>query len=173
MPRIDLKASLITEQGHICAYCEQRVIDSDSHIEHLVPQSKCKDASGQYPSSKVFDYNNLVCSCVGINKKGEPKRCGHKKREWYDFDLFISPLDPNCEKRFTYYANGEIAPANSKDKAAKETIERLGLNIPYMKAKRSEAIAACIKEPPAPSDFALDKNGQYMPFYTTIRELFS
>lgn len=30
-----VKESLMKEQGYICCYCERRLIDSDSHIEHF------------------------------------------------------------------------------------------------------------------------------------------
>jgi hypothetical protein len=32
--------SLLSEQGYICCYCCMRVEQSNSHIEHLAPQSK-------------------------------------------------------------------------------------------------------------------------------------
>lgn len=34
-----VKKSLMAEQGYICCYCERRLQDGDSHIEHLRPQS--------------------------------------------------------------------------------------------------------------------------------------
>lgn len=46
-----LKQSLMAEQGYICCYCERRLTDDDSHIEHLRPQSEFDEHS--------LDYANL------------------------------------------------------------------------------------------------------------------
>ena len=35
----NLRAALIAEQGRICCYCETRIADDTSHIEHIKPIS--------------------------------------------------------------------------------------------------------------------------------------
>ena len=35
-----VKQSLTSEQGYLCCYCERRLTDDDSHIEHFKPQYK-------------------------------------------------------------------------------------------------------------------------------------
>lgn len=81
-----VKKSLMAEQGYICCYCERRLEDNDSHIEHLKPQSN--------PAVDPLDYGNMLCSCQDQIKKGEPRHCGNLKDDWYDEEMLISPC---CE----------------------------------------------------------------------------
>lgn len=127
-----LHESLMAEQGHICCYCEQYITKDKSHIEHIMPRSN-------YPD-EVVDYDNLTASCGQIF--GE--HCGHFKGNWYDPALFVSPLHSECEKRFMYKASGEIFPYDEHDRAARETIEKLGLNHPRLRASRRSAFRGII-----------------------------
>src|SRR5579872_1086290 len=52
-----LHESLLQEQGYLCCYCERRITRSDSHIEHLKPQSL-----EEYKYLR-FEYFNLLASC--------------------------------------------------------------------------------------------------------------
>ncbi|MBK1621482.1 TIGR02646 family protein [Lamprobacter modestohalophilus] len=114
----DVKAALMTEQGHLCCYCEGQLIESDSHIEHFQPQSD--------PAVDPLDFSNLLCSCQNQIKKGEPRHCGNLKDDWYGPDLLVSPFDPGCEDRFAHTGDGLIKPASTHDQGAAETIKRLG-----------------------------------------------
>lgn len=120
---------LISEQGYICCYCGMRINLESSHIEHLKPRSK-------YPKNQL-DYYNLLASCQRDRQPKEPQHCGVKKGEWYDENLMVSPLNPNCEDYFSYSGIGEII---GKTDAAKITIDKLGLNIDKLRAIREEAI---------------------------------
>jgi len=133
-----IKEGLLKEQGFICCYCEIRIDDRNSHIEHFRPRSFFPEESA--------DYNNLLCSCQKNPPKGEPKHCGTKKGNWYDKDLLISPLEENCEGRFRYTFDGKINPANKKDNAAIETIEKLGLNIKTLTDSRKKVLEYFIEE---------------------------
>lgn len=92
--------ALMAEQGYICCYCERRLTNDDSHIEHFRPQSD--------PTVDPLDFGNLLCSCQNQLKKGEPRHCGNLKGEWFDRDLLVSPLIPGCEDRFAFTGDGEI-----------------------------------------------------------------
>lgn len=53
-----LRHSLLTEQGHICCYCGQRIFfDRNIRLEHLNPREKFPEAT--------FTYENLLASCAG------------------------------------------------------------------------------------------------------------
>ena len=69
-----------------------------SHNEHIEPRNP-----GTFVSKKSLDYNNIVASCKGF--KGD-ETCGKHKKNRYDEDKFISPLNPECEDKFTYYPDG-------------------------------------------------------------------
>ncbi len=120
---------LIDEQDGLCCYCEKKITNnSDAHIEHFKPQSTHPDG--------IYNYDNLHASCNG--KKGKADSCGHKKGA--DFDGLISPLDHDCEQRFTYTLRGKIIPSNENDNDAKNTIKVLGLNCQRLVSLRSTII---------------------------------
>lgn len=133
-----LHESLLQEQGYICCYCQRRISLEDSHIEHLKPRT-------HYPELAI-EYRNLLASCQGEREEPPPQpiHCGHYKKDWYDPNLLVSPLDENCEQYFTYTELGEIRPTSDQklQEAAETTIEKLGLNIDKLRAMRRSAIAA-------------------------------
>ena len=171
-PKKALKTALQAEQGYICCYCEQRLTDKDSHIEHLRPQSD--------PSVDPLDYGNLLCSCQNQVRKGEPRHCGNLKEDWFDQNLLVSPLDPDCEIRFAFTGDGSIKPMAVDDVAASETIKRLGLNIPKLNALRENAIAPFLDEDLTHEELQTFVTGylvkaaagQFGEFWTTIHYLF-
>jgi len=168
----DVKAALMAEQGHICCYCERRLIDSDSHIEHFQPQSD--------PAFDPLDFDNLLCSCQNQIKKGEPRHCGNLKDDWFDSVLLVSPFDPGCEERFAHTGDGLIKPASEHDQGAAETIKKLGLDLPKLNALREKAIEPFLDDQMSEDDMRAfvsgylkkDAQGRYGEFWTTIRYLF-
>ncbi|MCC5808693.1 MAG: TIGR02646 family protein [Opitutales bacterium] len=171
-PKIAVKAALMEEQGYICCYCERRLTDEDSHIEHFKPQSD--------HSVDPLDYSNLLCSCQDQIKKGEPRHCGNLKDHWFDPVLLISPLDGDCENRFSFTGDGRIVPATVSDPAAVETIKRLGLDIPKLNALRAQAIEPFLDESLTVEELrgfvsgylVKDASGRFGEFWTTIRHVF-
>ena len=166
-----VKKNLMEEQGYICCYCERRLEDNDSHIEHLRPQSD--------PKVDPLDYGNMLCSCQNQLEVGEPRHCGNLKEDWFDDD-FISPLDQNCEENFSYIHDGRIQPFPEDNGASLQTITKLGLNIPKLSAQRRKAI-----EPFLDADLDVDELSRFItgylrkdnqdrfsPFWTTINSLF-
>ncbi|MFM6409300.1 MAG: retron system putative HNH endonuclease, partial [Microcystis sp.] len=106
-PKEILIKALMTEQGEICCYCESRLVDGKCHIEHFKPQSD--------PTVDPLDYANLLCSCQANLKPGEPRHCGNLKNSWFDENLLISPLNPDCESHFAFNYDGTIKPAQEDD----------------------------------------------------------
>ena len=167
-----VKNALMEEQGYICCYCERRLTDNDSHIEHFRPQSD--------NAVDPLDYGNMLCSCQKHLNKGDPRHCGNLKNGWFDEQLLISPLTPACEVSFAYTADGEIYPADKSDKAAVATIKRLGLGISKVNAMRSMAIEPFLSEDLDAEDlnnFVIgylkrDNQGMFGEFWTTVNFLF-
>ncbi|HIJ83351.1 MAG: TIGR02646 family protein [Magnetococcales bacterium] len=158
-----LHTSLIQEQGGLCCYCECRVRQEGSHIEHFCPQQT-------FPGMGL-KYDNLHASCQRELQPGEPLHCGHGKANWFDQDLLVSPLDPGCEARFKFTAIGKMVAADPEDVAARETIDKLGLNIEKLQALRKGAIDALMDNSPDQIYQILDMpiNGEFQEFLTTIR----
>ncbi len=131
---------LLAEQGCICAYTGCRIAPGTFHVEHLKPQTYC--AYGE-----DADYRNLVACWPGPGHKPEPAYGARKKGHWPSPDempLFVSPLSPACEQRFTFDRQGRIAVTNPNDSAANETIKRLGLAHDTLTAFRKEAIRGAL-----------------------------
>ena len=127
----DLKMHLVTEQKNVCGYCCTPIIDIDSHIEHIRPQSR-----REYVSLSL-DYTNLMASCLPSQKNDH---CGHFKADNFDENLFISPYDEDCEKYFEYSEiTGEIQAAGGNERAV-YMIDLLNLNEPRLKQARLTAI---------------------------------
>ncbi len=163
-------ASLLTEQGHICCYCNMRILQDDSHIEHFRPRSR-------FPEVEL-EYENLLASCQLKAKRREPLRCGKRKAAWFDDALMISPLQKDCESRFRFTADGAIYPADDDDPAAKETIERLGLDNYELRDRRLKRIDAVLVDIDKlkPDEIRKliqeferpDENGFFAPFCTAL-----
>lgn len=167
-----VKQALMVEQGFICCYCERRLSDNDSHIEHFRPQSD--------PSVDPLDYSNMLCSCQNRLKKGEPRHCGNLKDKWFDEKLLVSPLDSTCEEQFAFLGDGSIKSTFEQDQAASETIRKLGLNCSKLKALRKSAIDVFLDEKLSTEEvkmlvmahLAKDSAGKYGEFWSAIRYLF-
>ena len=167
-----VKAALMAEQGAICCYCESRLHEEQSHIEHFRPQCD--------PAVDPLDYGNMLCSCGNRLKKGEPRHCGCLKGDWFDPASLISPFVPGCEHRFAFTADGRIKPRLDGDLAAEATIRRLGLGPPKLDAMRAGVIEPFLDESLSMQelrDFVSgylqpDETGRFGEFWTTIRFLF-
>lgn len=166
-----IKDSLISEQGGICCYCERELLEDDFHPEHIKPQSK-------FPELQL-EYTNLLCSCQLEVKKTEQNHCAMNKKDWFDEELFVSPLNPDCQNKFEYTFDGYIQARQADDLAAKTTIEKLNLNVPKLVAMRRNAIGVFLD-----GDLSLEevntfakgylksKENKFNPFYTSIENLF-
>jgi uncharacterized protein (TIGR02646 family) len=170
----DVFFSLLKEQGYICCYCGISITRNNCHIEHYKPKSIYPDLT--------YQYINLITSCQGEDEQRptKPVHCGHKKNNWYDEDLMVSPLDPNCDKYFKYSGYGEIIPAGNPDQelAAKTTINRLALSIDKLRKMRQSAISGVLEATEGLSDEEIqllakgyqqvDINGRHTPFSAAI-----
>ena len=136
----------MSEQGWICGYCGQRIAADSSHIEHFRPQGP-----NLFPQFQL-QYDNLFASCQRETQPGEPLHCGKLKDDWFDPLLLIAPLQPDCETRFNFTADGGIHPAQATDTAATETRQHLGLDISKLRRLREGAIDAVINDLPSLTD---------------------
>jgi len=145
-----LKSVLSEEQYFICCYCMKRIKPHNSHIEHIKPQAR-------FPN-ETLAYHNLLVSCNGMNDS-DPN-CGHKKNAWYDADEFLTPLDPDCEKLFTYNITGQM---NALKKNGEVTIDKLNLNsLQLVRARKAVIRLSGLFD----SDFE-QKKQEIIAYYTT------
>jgi uncharacterized protein (TIGR02646 family) len=132
-----LKEVLYDEQYGLCCYCCKLLqypypYDENIHIEHFRPQDSYKDLD--------LDYGNLHISCSGYKNMGE--NCGHKKDNWFDEKLTVSPLENDVESLFTYTVDGHIRAAKGNIRA-KTTICKLGLDSYALQRMRKTAVYIC------------------------------
>lgn len=175
------------EQLGLCAYSEVRPDKEEigTHIEHVQPK-------GSYPT-RTFDYGNLVL--CGLNDRdlksfiSDNVFGGHAKLGGYDPDLFISCLDPDCERYFTYLSDGRIVPSSQEEsdeeyKKADYTINTLlKLNSPYLVQLRKawiDELDELIDEHLKNNDslyylakiYLLPTNAKLDPFFSASRQRF-
>ncbi|PAX52396.1 retron system putative HNH endonuclease [Brunnivagina elsteri] len=170
----DVYQSLLREQGYICCYCGINISRRNCHVEHFRPKSKYQDLT--------FTYTNLIASCQGEDevRPTKPVHCGHKKTNWFDDDLMISPLNPQCVNYFRYSGSGDILPTNDVEMqiAAKTTIDILALNIDKLRKMRRVAVDAVLEMIEGLSDAEVkllaegyqrvDDSGKYTPFSMVV-----
>ncbi|MDR2114744.1 MAG: TIGR02646 family protein [Planctomycetaceae bacterium] len=142
-----IKNLLLTEQGEICCYCEERITMDNSHIEHLKPKGKSEFAH------LISNYENLFCSCNYVQS------CGKKKDENV---ILVSPLDENCEDLFTFSERGQVI---GKNQNAHDTIQILNLNSERFKSARNKIIETFIEDIDKLSDISLSEFNKWITDY--------
>lgn len=136
---LEFKDILKKEQYYLCCYCCNALDENDCHIEHFVPQS--------VDGSLQLDYRNMFISCNGYVEDIstiDRESCGHRRENWYDSSLVISPTDAECEKVFIFLPDGEILPEANNNKA-RAMIEHLGLGSYALTKAREAAIDVALE----------------------------
>ena len=137
-------AAMIADQGGLCAYTMRRIDNGSSHVEHIKPQTRCRE--DLYGSD--LDYANLVACFPRNDVKGQPLYGARLKGNWWDNDgaEFVSPLQPACEHVFRFKFNGEIEAIDNRTDAI-TTIAVLGLDHASLTEDRKRAIEHFIYGP--------------------------
>ncbi len=131
----DIREALLREQGHLCAYCMDRISDRtgkdglpNMKIEHYNAQSTAPD--------KRLSYLNMLGVCRG-GYKG-PSHLLHCDVSRKNQPLLIDPRKKDCERLIKYTPSGEIfSDHETVDNDLKET---LNLNIRPLRDGRAAAI---------------------------------
>jgi uncharacterized protein (TIGR02646 family) len=120
----DIKILLLKNQNYRCCYCQDTLNSdgSDSHIEHLIPQSSCTELSTQWFNLFAVCHQRMHCDDENGGKGGKP----------------IPPyiILHNCEEYFGYAPDGKIYAQKGKDEVTEATIKLLNLNHNSLIAKR-------------------------------------
>ena len=134
-------ADVIRDQGWICAYTMKRVEANTSHVEHIKPETLCREDK----SGSDLDYRNMVACFPRDGMKCNYRYGAQARDDWWENDggEFVKPLDNDCEKRFRFDLEGNIIAANNNAAAAK-TIERLGLDHSTLTEDRMRVIGEIV-----------------------------
>ncbi len=129
-----LRLSLLEEQGYICAYCMQRVLDNPlkTKIEHWKTR---EDYNLEKDSEGTLDYDNLFAVCDG--KTLDTLHCDSKRAE-KNPKLTVKPTDKQLTDQIIYLKNGKMQCFN--DDIAKDLNEHLNLNIPFLSDNRKKVL---------------------------------
>jgi uncharacterized protein (TIGR02646 family) len=134
-----LRKSLLTEQGYICCYCQQKISLELKTIavEHLTARA--------VDGTSLFEYDNLLASCLGgrhdESDETQPKYCNHERGSQF---LDITPLQKDCEQYFDYIQIEDDEEWQIKilgiTENAQKVITTLNLNTPKLCRLRGEAL---------------------------------
>jgi uncharacterized protein (TIGR02646 family) len=138
-----IKEELLKEQGWLCCYTGLSVDETSSHIEHFKPQTLCRQEDRGKPEQdkkhEDVDYKNLLAAYPSPNMP-HCRFGAHAKDKWYDKQLLVSPLTPQCGMLFTFDQCGRIFPKDETEQAVTETIRRLCLDDGSLTEMRRQAI---------------------------------
>lgn len=125
-----LREHNVKQQHYLCAYCCRRIETDGAHSlnEHIRPQGQSKF------QKHSMDYGNIIACCQ------TEETCSAAKKNQYDENLFISPLDEDCEMHFSFGSNGEVFPESER---GEYTINLLNLNSYRLKQARAAQYKAC------------------------------
>lgn len=189
----EVKKALLVEQGYLCAYSLRRLSLDNCHIEHVLAQNTHPHLDVDYQNMAAcfpksggdlsHGYGAPVKSgvCVKWANSSDCSRSNCAEKPCEAVINFVSPYSVNCEKRFSYKANGEI---QGLDAEAIETIELLKLNHQNLIDLRRREIQANglsvrsdrRKSPTearrfAESVFQLDEQKRLVPFCTAHHQI--
>jgi uncharacterized protein (TIGR02646 family) len=130
-PHVPVRAALLAEQHHLCAYTLKALhtVD-DCHIEHLLPQSIHPD--------EAIAYANMLACYPASNSKAWCDY-GAQRKASYDPGAapFVSPLHPKAEFAFSFRQDGTVEGVTPD---AVATITVLNLNHPTLVNDRKAVI---------------------------------
>ena len=127
----DIRQALLTEQGHLCAYCQQRIVQDKMKIEHFASQSEFGNQDLQYQ-------NMLGCCLGGEGSSPAGQTCDTRKG---DQALKYNPASsPDIATQIRYTATGELL-ANDAD-FNQQLNQVLNLNLKQLKDNRRATLNA-------------------------------
>jgi len=175
-----LKDALIVRQKFLCCYCESRITQNTSHIEHIEPQF------GGI-SENSLEFSNMAASCIKDPSKPETLsysdgitvlrdsylHCGHARGT----NRVVSPYDARCGHMFFYSFSGEIrVNENLTDpfeaSLAADSIEFLRLNVPSLVEMRKLAMFETVRmlgKSISERDIFKEINGRLPPFISAAQ----
>ncbi len=125
-----IKFQRMKDQGFLCAYTMLRITVEDSHIEHLIPQSRSRKDMN---INETVEYGNMVaCYPREESKGGVGYGAAYRGKKL----LIVTPRDSKCERVIKYHQNGTIT---SEDGEVEKMLNNvLNLNAQTLKDRRQD-----------------------------------
>lgn len=134
------KAFLLLEQNGLCAYCQSKLDEATSSIEHITPKSQSVDLS--------TNYHNLVVVCKNpLSDPDTNKKHCDKERGNLLLSSIVFYSDSDCtatasNRFFSAYSDGKLDVNHNLPEHEKRQvlafIEILNLNHPLLRNKRAK-----------------------------------
>jgi len=129
--KADIRTQLLKEQGYLCAYCMQRIVDDQftTKVEHW----HCQD---NYETEQL-NYTNMLAVCLGTTQG-----CIHCDTKKANRDIKYNPAEPihRIESKIKYSTGGKIE--SKEDDFNTQFNDILGLNCPRFIENRKAIIDA-------------------------------
>lgn len=127
----DYRTYLLKEQGHICAYCMQRISMDNMKVEHLKPRHTCIE-------SEKLDDKNMVAVCKGV--KDAEHHCdtkrGNLRPHLQSLSIFPTQSSPTCED-LTHFVSGDFKAKDGNAVIEDDINTKLNLNCYALKTARN------------------------------------
>jgi uncharacterized protein (TIGR02646 family) len=155
----EIRRRLLNEQGHLCAYCMQRIsleYQSDhnkiaTEIEHFKAQASDESLTNE---SLTLDFRNMLAVCNGYTvEKEQDKRGEDKEKKYAHCDKTVGgkqdgrknlrvldPRLPRCEELIKYSTSGKIEAVNDHPDVTFDLETMLNLNIERLVNNRKEIL---------------------------------
>lgn len=99
---------LLEEQGYICAYCMQKIDESNSTIEHIIGQN-FKDEEGlEIGKKEDTNYDNMLAVCLGNSCKELHCDKSRAKYQSKRAKLYVNPLSKVQMENIKFSQSGVI-----------------------------------------------------------------
>lgn len=104
----ELLKALLEEQDYICAYCMQKINETNSTIEHIIGQSFIDEYQNKLGEENQLNYDNLLAVCEGKSCKND-LHCD-KSRAIYQKNrpLYANPLENRIIQNIKFSETGMI-----------------------------------------------------------------
>ncbi|MCT7908363.1 hypothetical protein N5915_02210 [Arcobacter lacus] len=104
----ELLKALLEEQGYICAYCMQKIDETNSTIEHIIGQSFIDEYENKLGEENQLNYDNLLVVCEGkscnANLHCDKSRAVYQKNR----PLYANPLKNKIIQNIRFSEKGMI-----------------------------------------------------------------
>ncbi len=140
----ELVSTLIRDQKHLCAYCQQK-ITLPVKIEHHCDRSICNGLNGM--EDKTLDYGNLFAVCWGNKGTHHETICDQKKSEDASkkhLPIELIPTNVQHIAMISYSSTGIIKSSNLKHENEINAV--LNLNEKNLKEKRKKEWAKLLNQ---------------------------
>jgi len=108
--RDEVLTSLLEEQGYLCAYCMQKINETNSSIEHIIGQKYVEDEV-ELGKENQINYDNLLAVCEGKSCKND-LHCDKSRANYQQKNpkrkLFVTPLENRIMQNIKFTSKGMI-----------------------------------------------------------------